>query len=89
MAIPAVRTGQAADVNAPRSGHINVLILRAWREPGHTSAIRVRVIEVSGRGETPVASATSADEVCEAVRAWLERLQPPRFPTPDPPVTER
>ncbi|MHC5258249.1 hypothetical protein ACYSUO_10205 [Streptomyces sp. UC4497] len=76
-------------MNASRSGRINVLILRAWREGGQASGLRVRIVEVSGQGETPVATAASADEACEAVRAWLDRLHPPGSPPPDSPVTER
>ncbi|MFJ1877752.1 hypothetical protein [Streptomyces sp. KS_5] len=76
-------------MNPPRSGRINVLILRAWREHGHPSAVRVRVIEVSGQSETPVATAADADQACEVVRAWLDRLQPPGPAEPDSTVTDR
>jgi hypothetical protein len=61
--------------HAPRSGEIRSLVLRAWLEPGFPQ-LRVRVVEIPpGRAERPVAVTTSIDEVCHAVRTWLEGLQ--------------
>ena len=54
------------------------LVLRAWLEPGSPPQIRARVIEIAlGRRERPVLVTTSIDEVCHAVRSWLEALQAP------------
>jgi hypothetical protein len=61
----------------PGSGHVRSLLLRAWLEPGVLSPLRARVVEIGpGRGERPVVVVTtSVDEVCRAVRSWLEALQ--------------
>lgn len=60
---------------APWSGEVRSLVLRAWLEPG-LPHLRVRLVEInSGHGERPVATATSIDETCRAVRTWLEALQ--------------
>lgn len=60
---------------APLSGEVRSLVLRAWLEPGFPH-LRVRLVEIpSGHGERPVATATSIDETCRAVRTWLEALQ--------------
>ena len=38
--------------------------------------LRARVVEIGpGRGERPMVVTTSVDEVCLAVRNWLEALQ--------------
>jgi hypothetical protein len=52
------------------------LVLRAWLEPGSPPHIRARLVEIAlGRSERPVLVTTSIDEVCRAVRSWLEALQ--------------
>jgi hypothetical protein len=61
---------------APASGHMRSLLLRAWLEPEVPHQLRARVVEIApGRGERPVVVTTSVDEVCRAVRNWLEALQ--------------
>jgi hypothetical protein len=58
------------------NGHVRSLVLRAWLEPGVPRHLRARVVEIAmGRGERPVVATTSVDEVCRAVRHWLEALQ--------------
>jgi hypothetical protein len=59
------------------SGNVRSLVLRAWLEPGVPPPhLRVRVVEISpSRGERSMAVTTSVDEVCQAVRNWLEALQ--------------
>jgi hypothetical protein len=60
----------------PGSGHVRSLVLRAWLEPGVPRPLRARVIEITpGRGEQPVVITTSVEDVCRAVRNWLEALQ--------------
>jgi hypothetical protein len=52
------------------------LVLRAWLEPGVAPHLRARVVEIApGVGERSIAVTTSVDEVCRAVRSWLETLQ--------------
>lgn len=66
----------AAPGTAPGSGEMRSLVLRAWLEPGVQPQLRARVVDITpGRGERPIAIATSVDEVCRAVRKWLEALQ--------------
>jgi len=61
---------------APGSGDMRSLVLRAWLEPGVPPHLRTRVVDITrGRGERPIAVTTSVDEVCRAVRNWLEALQ--------------
>jgi hypothetical protein len=61
---------------APGSGDMRSLVLRAWLEPGVPPQLRARVVDITpGRGEHPIAIATSVDGVCRAVRNWLEALQ--------------
>ena len=63
---------------APSSGEMKSLMLRAWFEPGWPPHIRARIVEIAaGRSERPVLATTSIDEVCRAVRSWLEALQAP------------
>jgi hypothetical protein len=52
-----------------------VLIVRAWVEPGgRESKLRARITEFLdiSSGEHSVGTAASAEEVCAAVRSWLE-----------------
>jgi hypothetical protein len=66
----------AAPGTAPGSGDMRSLVLRAWLEPGVPPQLRARVVDITPRrGEHPIAIATSVDEVCRAVRNWLEALQ--------------
>jgi hypothetical protein len=61
---------------ASRSGHVRLLVLRAWLEPGGPPQLRVRIVEIgSGRGEQPMVVTTSVDEACRVVRTWLETPQ--------------
>jgi hypothetical protein len=46
------------------------LLVRAWREGG---VLRARLLAVEPPHRT-VATAQGADDVCDAVRAWLSRL---------------
>ena len=53
----------------------DLMILRAWIEPGHERRLRVRIIRVGEDQASPVASAAATpDDVCTAVRSWLEEL---------------
>jgi hypothetical protein len=66
----------AAPGAASWSGDVRSLVLRAWLEPGVPLHLRARVVEIApGRGERPMIVTTSVDEVCLAVRSWLEALQ--------------
>lgn len=61
---------------AQGSGGMRSLVLRAWLEAGAPARLRARVVEIApGVGERPIAVTTSVDEVCRAVRSWLETLQ--------------
>jgi hypothetical protein len=61
---------------APGSGDMRSLVIRAWLEAGVPPHLRARVVDITpGRGERPLAVTTSVDEVCRAVRNWLETLQ--------------
>jgi hypothetical protein len=52
---------------------VRSLMLRAWLEPGASSRLRVRIVEiVRGLGERPVLATASVEEACRAVRRWLE-----------------
>ena len=63
---------------AQQTGEMRSLMLRAWLEPGSPPQIRARVVEIAlGRRERSVLVTTSIDEVCRAVRSWLEALQAP------------
>lgn len=49
------------------------LVVRTWFEPGLPPHLRARVVEIAAsRGERPIIVTTSVDEVCRAVRDWLE-----------------
>jgi hypothetical protein len=51
------------------------MILRSWIEPGHEHHLRVRILQNSKDDTSPVISiATTIDDVCTAVRTWLEGL---------------
>lgn len=54
-------------------GSTGVLIVRAWRE-GEGLVLRARVTAVTDvmLEECQIVVATSIDEVCDAVRVWLE-----------------
>jgi hypothetical protein len=53
----------------------DLMILRAWIEPGHERCLRVRIIRVGKGHAPPIASAAATpDDVCAAVRLWLEEL---------------
>jgi hypothetical protein len=57
-------------------GEMRSLVIRAWLEAGSPPHIRARIVEIAlSRGERPVLVTTSIDEVCRAVRSWLEALQ--------------
>ena len=59
-----------------RSGEMRSLMLRAWLEPGSPPHVRARIVEIAlNRSERQVLVTTSIDEVCRAVRSWLEALQ--------------
>jgi hypothetical protein len=55
----------------------SLMILRAWVEPDHEHALRVRIIQpYQGDGGGPVVRAfASVDDVCAAIRAWLLDLE--------------
>jgi hypothetical protein len=59
------------------SGDMRSLVVRTWFEPGAPPHLRARVVEIAaGHGERPVIVTTSVDEVCRAVRNWLEKSGP-------------
>ena len=53
-----------------------VMILRAWVEPGTSQGLRVRITRVSeDQPDQPEVTAMAAiDDVCDLVRGWLETL---------------
>lgn len=57
------------------TGTTSVLVLRAWREE---DGVRCRFVAVPTAGdpapEPPVHVAAGADDVCAAVKAWLDGL---------------
>ncbi|HEX8690266.1 MAG TPA: hypothetical protein VF729_08480 [Solirubrobacterales bacterium] len=58
------------------SRRTGVMIVRAWREPEHPRPLRARLIStfdvVSAKADVEMAK--SVDEVCDAVRTWLEEI---------------
>jgi hypothetical protein len=52
-----------------------VLVLRAWvEEEGWPRRVRVRITRVVGGRQLTASAASSPDEACAVVRAWLEEL---------------
>jgi hypothetical protein len=49
----------------------NVLIVRAWVQPGSEAALRVRVIQPSEHGNEHIITTSSIDEACWCLRRWL------------------
>jgi hypothetical protein len=56
--------------------HSGVLVVRAWVEGAAACTFRARISGYQGASpyEQPVATAASVDELCNAVRLWLEEL---------------
>jgi hypothetical protein len=55
--------------------HSGVLVVRAWIEDEESSGLRARITRSVGFDlDERVATATSIDEVCDEVRAWLSEL---------------
>jgi hypothetical protein len=55
---------------------LEILVLRAWLEPGGNPGLRVRVVSVNpGHASRQVLSTSSVEDACEAVRNWLTRLE--------------
>jgi hypothetical protein len=56
--------------------HSGVLVVRAWIECANACTFRARVSGYHGESpyEQAVASAATVDELCDAVRLWLEEL---------------
>ncbi len=70
--------GTPADPPVPETREMSTLVLRGWLEPGAPRRLRVRVVEIiPGRSERSIIVTSSVDEVCRAVRSWLETLQGP------------
>jgi hypothetical protein len=56
---------------------LEILVLRAWLEPGDKPGLRVRLVAVApGQADRHVLSTTSADDACQAVRNWLMGIEP-------------
>lgn len=55
-------------------GRSAALVLRVWTTPGEPPQLRARLLEVSDTGGELVTmtAAGSVDDVCAAVRSWLE-----------------
>jgi hypothetical protein len=51
-----------------------VLVIRLWAEGDQPGGLRARLIQVldARSREQTVATATSVDDICAAVRAWVE-----------------
>jgi hypothetical protein len=55
---------------------IDVLVVRAWLEPGGEPRLRVTMVEVSpAMADRRLLATTSPDAVCEAVRKWLTEIE--------------
>ena len=53
------------------------MVIRAWVEPAHNHSIRARLISSQpGSNQESVEAAGTADEILQAVRRWLDALQP-------------
>ena len=65
---------QALCVSESVGAGVNVLILRAWVEPGRPDGLRIRIVQITERGESAVATASNIDDACTAIREWLEQL---------------
>lgn len=54
------------------------MVIRAWAEPGQEHQLRARLISSRpGQDQETVETAGDAADVLEAVRRWLDELQPP------------
>jgi hypothetical protein len=64
----------------------DVMILRAWVEPGHSHPLRVRIMRTGAGEATPPAASMAAtvDDACRAVRSWLEEYLAGENPCPPP-----
>jgi hypothetical protein len=61
---------------------LEILVLRAWLEPGGKPRLRVRLVAVRpGQADRQVLSTTSIEDACEAVRKWLTALKPQAGPS--------
>lgn len=60
-------------MNDQSSDHAGVLIVRLWIEPNHPTALRARITRTLGntKGEHTVAVASSGEEICTIVQAWV------------------
>ena len=75
------------DVSTINTEPADLMILRAWIEPVHKPPLRVRIIQLGGGdGGLPITSAAATiDDVCSAVRTWLDQLLTRDKPGPQPP----
>jgi hypothetical protein len=63
------------------SAGLEILVLRAWIEPGDEPRLRVRVVSVNpGYASRQVLSTASVEDACQAVRDWLTSLEPEAGP---------
>jgi hypothetical protein len=62
------------------SGRIGVLIVRLWIEPNHETGLRARITQTVDTRVTgqSVAVAASVDDVCAAVKQWVDAFADPR-----------
>ena len=67
------------DEGMPSPPRTAVLIVRAWTEGGPVPHLRARItqnLDVASADDV-VTTATTVEEVCQTVRAWLEALLSP------------
>ncbi|MFF7146230.1 hypothetical protein ACFZB5_34495 [Streptomyces nodosus] len=59
-------------------GPTGVLVVRVWCVPGHTPALRARLLVVNSPEQAPAeyAAAAGLDDICEQVRRWLQTWSP-------------
>lgn len=64
---------------AEDSNGYGVLVIRAWTEPGHERALRIRMTFTEDPSTEPTTVVTAeTEQAVSALRSWLARLQEPR-----------
>lgn len=76
-------------MNGRSSDPAGILIVRLWIEQDHPTALRARITGTSSntRGEHTVGVASSGEEICAIVRAWVLAFTAPHHAAVDGHVT--
>jgi hypothetical protein len=87
--VPAVILTGIQESRRPRmADNEGTMVIRAWVEPAHGHPIRARLISSHpGSNQERVEAAGTADEILQAVRRWLDALEPVTDQHVEPPST--